>query len=166
MSTVRRINIAAVEATAEAGETTGQGPVTITTGWIYIVRPPAWPMVRTPSTRGGVPSASTVPSIHIIAVVQPGVERIFFLGGRDASGASVPCTLRVESLDTPLQQVDLDEGSYAERRADPLSSQPGQLTKLRYDTLPPTHPISIFLASIKPGQSGSGGINEGGAAGS
>jgi hypothetical protein len=142
----------------------GQGPVAVSSGWAYVVRPPMWPVVTTPSSRGGVRVASLAPTVHVVAVAQPGVDRIFFLGGRTTTGQPVACTLTVESIGpagAPVQTVDLPgEGWYAERRADPL---PGPLTRLQYDTLPDTHPIRLFLASVWPGGSGSGGISEGGA---
>lgn len=163
-STIRRNIGGTPDTPVDTGPDVGQGPIPVSSGWAYVVRPPMWPMVTTPGTRGGVPMTSQAPAVHVVAVVQPGIERIFFLGGRSASGTPVACTLRVETTTGTPQSVDLPaEGWYAERRPDPITSKPGQLTRLQYSTLPETHPIRLFLASVWPGGSGSGGISEGGA---
>jgi hypothetical protein len=118
-----------------------------------------WPIGNTPGQRGGVNLATIAPSVHVVLVAESSVERIFFLGGRDSTGKSVACTLTVETIDpagTPPTRLNIAEGWYVERARTPSGA--GIPASLRYDTLPDTHPIRIFLASIKPGQSGPGGI--------
>jgi hypothetical protein len=149
------------------GTTSGaasQEPVQVMAGWAYAVRPPAWPIGNTPGQRGGVQLATVAPLVHVVLVAEPTVERIFFLGGRNEAGKSVACTLTVEAIETGGSMppaVNVTEGWYVERLR--TQSGAGQPTSVRFDTLPETHPIRLFLASIKPGQSGSGGI--GGASG-
>lgn len=142
------------------GMSSDQTPVEVQNGFAYVVRPPMWPIGNTPGQRGGVKVSSIAPAVHMVLVAEPGVERVFCLGGRDEAGKSVACTMTVETIEPPGVQVrsaNVTEGWYVERLRD-QSGSAGRFTALRYDTLPVSHPIRQFLASIKPGQSGSGGI--------
>lgn len=91
----------------------------ISSGWIYIVRPPAWPMVRTPSTRGGPPSGDEWTGLaYIGASVDNDVQRIFFLGAFDENGKEY-AGARIKVDDYPAHPSHPDDcwlnvGDYAE----------------------------------------------------
>jgi hypothetical protein len=91
----------------------------ISSGFIYIVRPPAWPVVRTPSTRGGPPVSDSWDGLaYVGAAVEGGVQRIFFLGAFDAHGDAI-AGARIKVDDFPIHpsnpaDVFLTVGQYAE----------------------------------------------------
>lgn len=90
-------------------------------GFIYVVRPPAWPMLRTPASRGGPPMTQTWNGLgYVGASVTDGVQRIFFLGAFDANG-NVREGARISVDDFPAHTsnppaVFLEVGQYAEVR--------------------------------------------------
>lgn len=106
---------------------TGKSPANIElqSGWIYIVRPPAWPIVRTPRIRGGTPlgTIAGAASIHLVAYADGNVERIFFLGAFDAAGNPVNTSLHVEADGAQSTgAVDLSIGQYAEVTLSPTAT--------------------------------------------
>lgn len=143
-----------------SGGVPGQ-PVQVQAGWAYAVLPPLWPIGSTPGERGGVRLASAAPLVHAVFVAEQTIDRIFFIGGRDAAGEPVACTLTVESIDAPgvpPQSLDILEGWLVERPRNPFSTTPPQLRALQFSNLPATHPFRVFLSTVQPGQSGKGGI--------
>lgn len=142
----------------------GAGPISVKNSWAYAVRPPAWPIGTTPRVRGGVRLGSIATDVHIVFYHAPNIDRVFFLGGFDGAGAEAPCTVTAELIspgDPKPPSFDLARGFFAELVVDPLSPLPPKLVQRQFDTLPPTDPISLFLASIQPGGSGSTGGNGG-----
>jgi hypothetical protein len=98
------------------------GAPVVEQGWLYAVRPPAWPLIRTPAIRGGVPlSAEWKGSAQVAAAVSGDIERIFFLGAFNTDGTERPATTRLVVDDYPDHpsnppEVELAVGDYAEAR--------------------------------------------------
>ena len=91
-------------------------------GWIYVIRPPAWPVARTPGTRGGTPAADVWDgAVQLIAQVDGDVQRFIFVGALDANNKPISAGCRLTVEDDPNHPsnppaVVLNVGQYSEAR--------------------------------------------------
>ncbi len=93
----------------------------VQSGFLYIVRPPTWPMIRTPATRGG-PTVTEVwtGKAYAGASVDGAVQRIFFLGAFNTDG-TIRKGARMKVEDFPAhasnpEPVFIEVGQYVEAR--------------------------------------------------
>ena len=93
----------------------------VQSGFLYIVRPPTWPMIRTPATRGG-PTVTEVWNgrAYAGASVDGGVQRIFFLGAFNTDGTiREGARMKVEDFPAHASNPDpvfIEVGQYVEAR--------------------------------------------------
>jgi hypothetical protein len=94
-------------------------------GWAYVVRPPRFPIVRTPRKRGGVRASVTTSTVQVLAYADGQYERIIFLGAFKADGTpDTACKLSVEMNSPgapPPAPVEIEVGQYTEMRLDPVT---------------------------------------------
>lgn len=94
-------------------------------GWAYVVRPPRFPIIRTPRKRGGVRASSTCDSVQVIAFADANCERIIFLGAYTRGALDAATKLEVDCTDLmtgAVTTVELMPNEYSE-----ITFSPGTL---------------------------------------
>lgn len=135
-------------------------------GWAFAIRPPRWPVARTPRQRGGVRVAGTATETHVVLCAEDSAERIFFVRARDGEGKDVACQFVVEAVprvgSTPAEVV-IGPGAYVERRLDPTGAGWSGLSIKQIDSLAPGDPVLARYLDTLKGTAGGGGNDGAGA---
>jgi hypothetical protein len=157
-----------VSASSSSGTASGipmsPAPAEVKNGWAYIIRPPRFPIGKTPRQRGGVRIGGTASEAHFVLCAEPNAERIFFLHARDTKGNAATCDFVVEGVPregSAPPEVTIAPGWFVERRLDPTSAGWSALTARRIADLPPNDPVALKLKQV----TAAGPVGGGGGAG-
>jgi hypothetical protein len=149
---------------AAGGSTSGiplAGVPEVKNGWVYFVRPPRFPIGKTPRQRGGVRASGAVVETHFVLAAEATVERIFFVKGCDGAGKESSCPFVVEGVPregSAPPEVSIEVGWFVERRADAMSSTGWtSLAARRISDLAPDDPVLAKYKSVVAAGQGAGG---------
>lgn len=101
-------------------------------GWAYAVRPPRFPIIRTPRKRGGVRASTATDSVQVIAFADMNCERIIFLGAYTRGALDTSTKLAVDCTDLAtgsVTTVELMPNEYTEITFDPGTLKWNQMVK-------------------------------------
>jgi hypothetical protein len=128
---------------------TGVASFQLNSGWAYVIRPPRWPIVRTPRQRGGVTinSATDAVTLHVLAYADGLTERIVLLGAFDANNNPVQTVNFTVDANPPHTSVpplqNLAVGEYAEVTLDPATLDWSDIKKGPHPVTSPQSPQEL-----------------------